>query len=325
MFKDKNILITGGMGFIGSNLAIKLVKEGANVTILDSMLDEYGANLYNIKDIKDKVQINFSDMRDEHSLRYLVRGKNYIFNLAGQVSHQDSMRAPLMDLEVNVKAQLNLLEICRLYAPKVVLIYSSTRQIYGHPRYLPVDEEHPLLPPDINGINKLAAEYYHQLYYKVYGLKTVCLRLTNTYGPHQLIKNSRQGFIGWFVNRAILGQTIKLFGTGKQIRDFNYVDDVVNAMCGAALSENTYGNIYNLSGPCASLKKVAELLIKYTGKGNLQIVPFPEERKKIDIGDFYGDSNKLKMAIGWEAKVSLEDGLRKMIDYYQENKDYYLE
>ena len=291
---------------------------------MDSMLDEYGANLYNIRDIKDKVQINFSDMRDEHSLRYLVRGKDYIFNLAGQVSHQDSMKAPFMDLEVNVRAQLNLLEICRQYASEAILIYSSTRQIYGHPQYLPVDENHPLLPPDVNGINKLAAEYYHQLYHKVYGLRTVCLRLTNTYGPRQLIKNARQGFIGWFVNRAILGETIQLFGTGEQIRDFTHVDDVVNAMCLAALSENTYGNVYNLSGPRASLRKIAELLIKYSGQGSLHIVPFPEERKKIDIGDFYGDSTKLKNVTGWKPEISLDKGLKQMVDYYKINKEYYL-
>ena len=323
-FHGKKVLITGGIGFIGSNLALRLVREGAEVTLLDSMLDEYGANLYNIRDIKDKVQINFSDMRDEHSLRYLVRGKDYIFNLAGQVSHQDSMKAPFMDLEVNVRAQLNLLEICRQYASEAILIYSSTRQIYGHPQYLPVDENHPLLPPDVNGINKLAAEYYHQLYHKVYGLRTVCLRLTNTYGPRQLIKNARQGFIGWFVNRAILGETIQLFGTGEQIRDFTHVDDVVNAMCLAALSENTYGNVYNLSGPRASLRKIAELLIKYSGQGSLHIVPFPEERKKIDIGDFYGDSTKLKNVTGWKPEISLDKGLKQMVDYYKINKEYYL-
>ncbi len=247
-FKGKKILITGGMGFIGSNLAIRLVNEGADVTIMDSMLDDYGANLYNIEPIKGQVKINFSDMRDEHSLRYLVRNKDYIFNLAGQVSHQDSMNQPFMDMEVNLRAQLTLLESCRHYAPNAIIIYSSTRQIYGKPQYLPVDENHPLMPPDVNGINKLAAEYYHGLYTRVYGLKTVSLRLTNTYGPRQLIKNSRQGFIGWFVNRAITDNTIELFGTGEQVRDFNFVTDVVEAMCQVAENKNTYGKVYNLSG-----------------------------------------------------------------------------
>ena len=324
LFGGKNVLVTGGMGFIGSNLAIRLVREGANVTLMDSMLDEYGANLFNIRDICDAVQVNFSDMRDEHSLRYLVRGKDLIFNLAGQVSHQDSMTQPFMDLEVNTRAQLTLLETCRQYAPETVIVYASTRQIYGRPQYLPVDEKHPLMPPDVNGINKLAAEYYHSLYTRVYGLPTVSLRLTNTYGPRQLIKNARQGFIGWFVNRAILGETIQLFGTGEQIRDFNHVDDVVEAMCMCALSEKTYGDVYNLSGERASLKRIAELLVSYSGKGKVETVPFPEDRKKIDIGDFYGNSDKLSQATGWKPKTALEDGLRDMVRYYQKNREYYL-
>ena len=323
-FDGSKILVMGGMGFIGSNLAIRLVNEGADVTIVDSMLDEYGANLFNIEPIKNDVRINFSDMRDSHSLNYLVRGKDYIFNLAGQVSHQDSMTQPFMDMEVNLKAQLTLLEACRYYAPEVVIVYSSTRQIYGRPKYLPVDENHPLLPPDVNGINKLAAEYYYSLYTKVYGIKAVSLRLTNTYGPRQLIKNSRQGFIGWFVNRAITGNTIKLFGTGEQLRDFNYVTDVVDAMCRVAHSPKTYGEVYNLSGERASLKHVAELLINYSGTGSMEVVPFPEDRKKIDIGDFYGTSEKLRRAVDWQPKVSLSHGLELMIDYYKRNKKYYL-
>lgn len=229
-----------------------------------------------------------------------------------------------MDMEVNTRAQLTLLETCRYYAPQTIIVFSSTRQIYGHPQYLPVDENHPLAPPDVNGINKLAAEHYHQLYTKVYGVRTVSLRLTNTYGPGQLIKNARQGFIGWFVNRAVTGETIQLFGTGEQLRDFNYVDDVVEAMCLAALHEDAYGDVFNLSGERASLKTVAETLIRLSGKGDLQIVPFPEERKKIDIGDFYGTSEKIEKRIGWKPKVGLEDGLRRMVEYYMRYMDEYL-
>lgn len=324
-FKDKQVLITGGAGFIGSNLAIKLAAEGAQVTILDSMLPEYGGNLFNLHSIKDKVTVNFSDMRDSSSLSYLVKNKEYIFNLAGQVSHQDSMSNPLLDLDINVKAQLSLLEACRYNAPNAIVVYASTRQFYGSPEYLPVDERHPLNPPDINGINKLAGEHYHRLYSKVYGLKTISLRLTNTYGPRQLIKNARQGFIGWFANRAILGETIKLFGTGEQIRDFTYVDDVIEGFCIAALTPQCYGRYYNLGGERATLRKTAELLIEYSGKGQLEIVPFPEERKKIDIGDFYGSYDDFQKDTGWQPKISLNDGLKKMIDYYQLNKQYYLE
>lgn len=325
LYKDKKVLITGGAGFIGSNLAMRLVAEGAAVTILDSMLPDYGGNLFNIEPIKDKVHINFSDMRDVHSLSYLVRNKDYIFNLAGQVSHQDSMTDPLMDMEINVKAQLVLLETCRRFNPAVVIAYTSTRQLYGRPSYLPVDEKHPINPTDVNGINKLAGELYHTLYAKVHGLRTVSLRLTNTYGPRQLIKNARQGFIGWFVNRAVAGEKIQLFGTGEQVRDFTYVDDVVEAIIRASMCGTCFGNAYNLSGDKASLKAIANKLIRLTGKSSFEIIPFPEERKKIDIGDFYGSSEIFQKTTGWKPVFSLDEGLAKTIDYYHKYKEHYVE
>lgn len=323
-FRGKKVLITGGAGFIGSNLAHRMVQEGADVMLLDSMIEGYGANLHNLDGIKDRVHINFSDMRDEHTLKYVVREKDYIFHMAGQVSHQDSMNDPFMDLAVNARGTLALLEACRVNAPHAVLVYASTRQIYGKPEYLPVDEKHPLLPPDVNGINKLAAEQYMRLYNHVYDIPTVSLRLTNTYGPRQLISNARQGVIGWFVNRALLGETIQLYGGGGQLRDFNYVDDVVEAMCLAAENKYTYGHVYNLAGERASLKTVAETLISITGKGSIEVIPFPDKRKKIDIGDFYGDSSMFEGITGWQAKTTLERGLKNMIDYYLNNMDAYI-
>jgi len=323
-FEGKKVLITGGAGFIGSNLAIRLVAEGAMVTVLDSMLPDYGGNLFNLAPVSDGIHVNFSDMRDGHSLSYLVRGQDYIFNIAGQVSHRDSMTEPLMDMEINVKAQLTMLEACRLFNPDVVIVYTSTRQLYGRPAYLPVDENHPVNPPDVNGINKLAGERYHTLYAKVHGLKTVSLRLTNTYGPRQLIKNARQGFIGWFMNRAVTGNKIELFGTGEQVRDFNHVDDVVEALIRASLCDACFGEFYNLSGEKASLRTVAETLIRLTGKSSLEVTPFPPELKKIDIGDFYGSSQKFKSTTGWEPSISLEQGLRSTVDYYTRYKEHYL-
>lgn len=325
LFSGKNVLVTGGAGFIGSNLAIRLATEGANVTVLDSMLPGYGGNLFNLEPVKKQIHINFSDMRDWHSLSYVVRGKDYIFNVAGQVSHQDSMVDPLMDMEINVKAQLVLLEACRNYNPGSVIVYTSTRQFYGSPQYLPVDENHPLNPPDVNGINKLAGEQYHTLYSKVHGLKTVSLRLTNTYGPRQLIKNSRQGFIGWFVNRAVTGEVIQLFGGGEQIRDFNYVDDVIEALILVSQSPGCFGGAFNLSGEKASLKCIAEKLISLSGTGVVEGVAFPIERKKIDIGDFYGTSEKFSKISGWEPKVNLDEGLARTVKYYKEYRDNYLE
>jgi UDP-glucose 4-epimerase len=324
-FADKHVLITGGAGFIGSNVAIRLAGLGAVVTVMDSMLPGYGGNLFNLESVRERITVNFSDMRDSHSLSYLVKGKDYIFNLAGQVSHQDSMLDPMMDMEINVKAQLVLLEACRHHNPGAVIVYASTRQFYGTPEYLPVDERHPINPPDINGINKLAGEQYHTLYSRVYGMKTVSLRLTNTYGPRQLIKNARQGFIGWFVNRAVTGETLQLFGGGDQLRDFNHVDDVVEAFLLAAATPGCYGDYFNLSGDKASLYEVAEQLIKASGRGAVERIPFPEERKKIDIGSFYGNSDKFRNATGWQPRVQLEQGLADTAAYYLQYSRYYLE
>lgn len=322
-FKDKNILITGGLGFIGSHLARALVQKGANVFILDSMIPEYGGNLFNIDDIKDKVTINFSDIRDVHSLKYLVQNKDYIFNLAGQVSHIDSMEDPVTDLDINCKSQLMLLETCRHHNPKVKIIYAGTRQVYGKPKYLPVDEKHLVNPVDINGINKVAGEYYHILYHNVYGIKCNSLRLTNTYGPGQLIKHNKQGFAGFFVKQAIQGETIKIFGDGKQLRDFNYVTDVVDAMIGLAQS-NHWGEIFNLGAPTYySLLDFVKILKKFCNF-KYEIVPFPSEKKKIDIGDYYSDYSKLKKCINWEPKIDLEEGLKKTVNFYKKNLNYYI-
>ncbi|MFC1585847.1 NAD-dependent epimerase/dehydratase family protein [Fibrobacterota bacterium] len=325
MFKDKKVLITGGLGFIGSNLAIRLVDEGAEVTIIDSMIPEYGGNMFNIDPVKDKVHINFSDMRDQHTMPYLVAGKDFIFNLAGQVSHLDSMQEPLVDLDINIRAQASLLEACRTSNPEAVIVYSSTRQFYGSPKYMPVDEQHPLNPPDVNGINKLAGEQYHLLYNKVHGLPISALRLTNTYGSRQLIKNSRQGFIGWFINRCVQGETIKLFGGGGQIRDFCYVDDVIDALLLCAVDKNCYGKVFNLSGEKSSLTDLAQLMISINKKGRIEEVPFPDDRKKIDIGNFFGTSELFRKVTGWTAKINLKEGLKRTFDYYNSWGRHYIE
>ncbi len=245
-FANRNILILGGMGFIGSNLAIRLVNEGANVTIVDSMLPEYGGNLSNIEPIKGNVKINYSDIRDTYSMDYLVRDIDVIYSMAGQASHIESMTDPMTDLDINTRSQLSILESCRKHNPEVKILYASTRQLYGKPQYLPVDEKHPVVPVDVNGINKLAAEEYYTLYSKVYGMKCVSLRLTNTYGPRQHLHGEKQGFAGIFIRRAIDGEEIKVFGDGKQLRDFNYIDDVVDAFLLATDNDQVYGNVYNL-------------------------------------------------------------------------------
>ena len=323
-FRNKTVLVTGGAGFIGSNLAIRLLEEGAKVRVVDSLLPELGGNLFNLSTIKDKISFHKVDLRDSDQMIPLVAGCDYIFNLAGNVSHMDSMKWPILDNALNTQAQIHFLEVCREHNPSALILFASTRQVYGTPKYLPVDENHPINPIDVNGINKLAAEYYHYLYGKIYGMRTICLRLTNTYGPRQLIKNSRQGFIGWFANRAILGEEIQLFGGGDQVRDFNYVDDVSEAFMSAALSDNCLGKIFILSGERASLATVAEMLIKQTGKGSVKKVPFPPEKKKIDIGDYYGVSELFYKASGWQPRTNLLEGLKRMAEYYLENSAHYL-
>lgn len=324
-FKGKNVLVTGGVGFIGSNCAIRLTELGANVTVVDSMVPDCGGNLFNISPIKDRVSISFTDIGDGSSISQLVQGQDYIFNFAGHVSHIDSMHNPLKDLDSNAKAHITLLEVVRKSNPETKVIYLGTRQVYGKVQYLPVNENHPVCPTDINGINKLAGEWYHIMYYNVYGLRAVSLRLTNTYGPRQLIRHSKQGFVGWFVNRIITGNEITIFGDGMQERDFTYVDDVIEASLLCALNEESNGKIYNIGGTeHISLKEFVDLLIEVNKGGRSTLVPFPDEKKKIDIGSYYADYSKITQEIGWKPKTSLKEGLRKTLEYCKRNKEYYL-
>lgn len=323
-YKNKKILITGGLGFIGSNLAISLVKAGADVSLIDSMIPEYGGNLFNISGIKDKIHANFSDVRDRHSIEHLVGGKDYLFNLAGQVSHIDSMIDPFTDLEINSRSQLFILEACRKCNPDIRVIFTSTRQIYGIPQHLPINEAHPLCPIDVNGINKVSGERYHLLYHQVHDINCVVLRLTNTYGPRQLVKHNKQGFIGWFVRKIVRGEKIQIFGDGSQLRDLNFVDDVVEALLLAGVNKQAYGEVFNLgSNEHISLKELVELMISVRGKGSYELVAFPKEKKKIDIGSAYNDFGKIKKALGWIPKVSLQDGLKQTFEFYDKYGSHY--
>lgn len=323
-FHNKQVMITGGLGFIGSNLARQLVRLGAKVLLVDSLIPDYGGNLFNIHDIREQVRVNIADIRDEHGMRYLVQGQDYIFNLAGQVSHIDSMTDPFTDLEINTRAQLSLLEACRHHNPTVKIIFASTRQIYGRPDYLPLDENHLLHPPDVNGVNKMAGEWYHIVYNRVYDLRTVALRLTNTYGPGQLMKHNRQGFIGWFIRLATRGEEITIFGDGSQRRDLNFVDDVVQALLLAAVNDDSEGQIYNLGGEQSiSLKDLAALLVDIAGRGSYRLVPFPAERKRIDIGDVYSSYAHIQAQLGWQPTTPLRDGLSRTLAYYEKYGEHY--
>lgn len=323
-FHGKDVLITGGLGFIGSNVAARLLELGASVCVLDALLPECGGNMFNVEDIKGRITIQIADIRDALSIEKLVKGRDYIFNLAGQVSHIDSMNDPVTDLEINCRSQLTLLEACRHNNPQVKVIFASTRQVYGRPKQLPVNEEHPILPCDVNGINKIAGEWYHRLYSETYGIKTICLRLINTYGPHLLMKHNRQGFVGWFMRQAIDSEQIQIFGDGTQVRDFNYVDDVVDAFLKAATLDGHWASVFNLGGSeHISLLELAKLIIQIAGSGSYRLVPFPPGKKKIDIGSYFGDYSRFKRACGWEPKVTLKEGLEKTIKFYRKHKKLY--
>jgi UDP-glucose 4-epimerase len=320
----RNVLITGGLGFIGSTLARELVEAGANVVIVDSLVPEYGGNLHNIAGIEDRVQVNVSDVRDEHSLRHLVQGQDVLFNLAGQTSHLDSMTDPFTDLEINARAQLSILEACRHENPGVRIVFASTRQIYGKPQHLPVDESHPIEPVDVNGINKTAGEWYHLLYGHVYDMHVSVLRLTNTYGPRMRVKDARQTFFGIWLRLLIEGHAIQVFGDGAQLRDFNYVDDAVRAFLLAALRDEARGRVYNLgSDEVVSLRELATVLVDLNGSGSYETVSFPADRKAIDIGDFYADFSRIQKELGWEPRVPLRVGLTRSLAFYRAEGAHY--
>ncbi len=322
-YADKRVLITGGLGFIGSNLAQALVDAGSHVTLVDSMIPHYGASLENIGELAGRLSINYSDIRDRHSTVHLVREQDVVFSLAGQVSHLDSMTDPLTDLDINCRSQLSLLECCRSVNPSARIVFASTRQIYGRPRFLPVTEEHPLDPADVNGINKLAAEMYFTLYAKVYGMHTVSLRLTNTYGPRMDINSRHKGFVGVFLRRALRGEPIELFGTGEQRRDFNHVSDVVTALLLAGQHDELRGGSFNLGHPDHhSLCEFVEILRQFL-LFEFHTAPFPEDRQAIDIGDYYGDATKFSEATGWSPQLDLARGLDDTVQYFQARRHLY--
>jgi len=324
-YKDRPVMVTGGMGFIGSNLGRRLVELGARVLVVDSLIPGYGGNHFNLDGIEHQLTLNVADIRQQSTMNYLVQGRDVIFNLAGQVSHIDSLRDPQTDLEINCRAQLVLLEACRHNNPRAKVVYAGTRQVYGRPDSLPVSERHLVRPTDVNGINKVAGEYYHLVYNDVFGVRACSLRLTNVYGPRQLIRHNRQGFIGWFIRLAIEDGEIEVYGDGSQIRDFVYVEDAVDAFLRAGASDACNGMTLNVGGaqPIAH-RELVDLLLRVAESGRMRLVPWPSEKKAIDIGSFYSDSSLIESVLGWTPTVPLEDGLRRTMAFYRAHLSEYV-
>lgn len=323
-FAGSDVLITGGLGFIGSSLARRLVALKAKVTLVDSLIPEHGGTPFNIHDFRERVTVDLTDVRDSRAMASLIKKRDFLFNLAGQTSHLDSMSDPLTDLNINAAAPLSILEACRQHNRDLKIVFASTRQIYGRPQYLPVDEKHPLHPIDVNGINKLAGECYHLLYHNVYNIRACSLRLTNTYGPGMRVKDARQTFLGIWIRQLIEGKSIQVFGSGEQRRDFNFIDDVIEALLLAAIRPESDGEIFNLGhNEHVNLRELAALLVDLNGGGRYELVSFPEERAAIDIGDYYSDFRKIDKVLGWGPKVDLRDGLTKTLQYYKQHHAYY--
>jgi UDP-glucose 4-epimerase len=323
-YRGQKVLVTGGLGFIGSNLAIRLVQLGARVTLIDSLHPTCGANDFNIDPVKNDVEVVIGDSCNLDLVRKLVRGQAFIFNLAGHVSHIESMQQPFEDLQMNAVAPLTVLEACRHENREARVVYAGTRQSYGRPDTVPLVETQLLKPVDVNGVNKMAGEWFHIVYHHAHGIRAVSLRLINTYGPRQLVKHARQGFVGWFIKQALDGEEIQVYGDGQQLRGFNYIDDVVDALLLAGAKDRVKGDYFNLGGerPVA-LEELVKLLLKAAGRGSYRIVPFPADKKSIDIGSVFSSAAKFNFVTGWRARVPIEEGVPRTIEYYQRHREHY--
>lgn len=323
-YSGARAVVTGGLGLIGSALARRLVAEGAAVTLVDNLAADQGGNPFNIAGLEGRVQVERHDIGDTEAMAPLLAGTDFLFNLAARTSHVGSMRDPLADLDVNCRAQLALLETCRRVNPRINIVFAGTRQIYGRPRYLPVDEAHPLRPPDVNGVGKMAGEAFHLLYHDAYGMRVCSLRLTNTYGPGMRIKDAQQTFIGIWLRSILENRPFELWGGG-QCRDFLYVDDAADAFLRAAATAETNGQAFNVGGSAViTLRQLADMLVAVNGGGGYALHEFPAERKRIDIGDYYSDDSRFRAATGWTPAISLEDGLLRSLDFFRAHLRHYL-
>ncbi|MFM7736217.1 MAG: NAD-dependent epimerase/dehydratase family protein [Alphaproteobacteria bacterium] len=324
-FAGRRCVVTGGLGFIGSNLALELARAGASVRVVDAMVPGHGGNPRNLDGASGSIEVLIANVGDDERVAPALSDADFVFNLAGQISHLDSMEDPLTDFDLNARSHLSLLETLRRLGSTAVIVYTSTRQIYGRPRRLPVDETHPVDPVDVNGISQHAAEQLHLLYARVYGMRACSLRLTNVYGPRLRLADSRQGVLGVFLRLALDDETLRLYGEGSQLRDFLHVDDVVDALLAAALEPAAVGEAFNVShDEVLSLHAAASAIVTAAGSGRVELVPWPRDREAIDIGDFVGDSTKARRVLGWAPRVAFADGIRETVAFYRERRAWYL-
>ena len=323
-FQGARALVTGGLGFTGSNLAIALVEAGAEVTIVDAMIPGYAGNLFNIEPIRSRVTVNFCDVRDVNAMNHLARGRDFVFHLAGQVDHILSLTDPFPDIDINIKGTAVVMEALRRHNPGAKLIYTGTRGQYGPAVSLPVNEDAPTHPKGIYEVSNLTAEKIIQVYNDSHGIESVLLRLTNIYGPRAQMKHHRYGVVNWFARLAIDDETIQVFGDGKILRDFLYIDDAVEAIMMSALAPQAVGEVLNVGiDQPTDFVELAETIIEAAGAGSWQFTPFSAEREAQEPGDFYSDISKIRRLVGWQPRTSLREGLRKTIDYYRAHKAHY--
>lgn len=324
VYMGRKCLITGGLGFLGSNMAIRLAELGAEVTVVDAMIPEYGGNLFNIEPVKDRVRVNFGDICDRHAMEWLARDQDFVFHLAGQVSHVMSLTNPYPDIEYNIKGTVVVLEALKTVNPKARMLFTGTRGQYGPTVKLPVAEDAPTNPKAMHEISKLTAEQTILFYHHTHGIRSVLLRLTNVYGPRAQMKHSQYVVANWFVRLALENKTIPVFGDGKILRDFLYVDDCVEAMLMAMACEDAMGEVFNVGvDKPNTFLELAQVLVEEAGCGRWEFAPFSKERKAQEPGDFYSDISKIKRIVGWSPRTDLREGLRKTIAYYRQHRERY--
>lgn len=322
-FKGKNVLITGGAGFIGSSVARELVKHGAHVTILDAMLPLYGGNLFNLEDIQDEIEFVNGDIRDEELVNSLVPGMDIIYNFAGQVSHLDSKDIPLVDLDINCRGHLIVLEAMRKHAPQARVLFSSSRMVYGKIVQTPADENHPTKPLTIYGIHKLLAEMYYRYYFETFNIAAISVRIPTPYGPRQHMKHSKYSVVGWFLRQSLDHEVIKIFGDGKQSRDYIYIDDVVDAFLRLGI-DGRPGEVYNLgTNEKTRLIDMVEAILEETQVGSMILAPYPDNYVVGGFGDYIANYEKIKRDTSWEPQIGLTEGVKKMVEYYKKNREFY--